>query len=151
MDEEMKKHTPVAPFAYDFDYYYCKDSEDPERRKFISLMTQRDAKYKKPAEETYVGTGLVQGDELVRESFFLNIDPPVPQIKQIDGYSPEEEEESSDEGGQGDGGEETNPDDGCEDPGNGCDEPGNDTPTDGGDDNNGGDEPTVDPEPTDEP
>ena len=140
MDEEMKKHTPVAPFAYDFDYYYCKDSEDPERRKFISLMTQRDAKYKKPAEEVYVGTGLVKDDELVRESFFLNIDPPVPQIKQIDGYSIEEEEESSD-----DGGEETNPDDGCEDPGNGCDEPGNDTPTDGGDGNNGGDEPTVEP------
>jgi hypothetical protein len=74
-------------------------------------MTQRDAQYKTPAQEVYVGTGLVsEGTELVRESFFLNIDPPVPQIKQIDGYSPEEEESGSSDGG-GESGGDTTPDD----------------------------------------
>jgi hypothetical protein len=124
MDEEMKKHTPVAPFAYDNDYYLYKDKDEAEKSKFVSFMTQRDAQYKTPAQEVYVGTGLVsEGTELVRESFFLNIDPPVPQIKQIDGYSPEEEESGSSDGGGESGGDTTPDDDGCEDPGNGCDEP----------------------------
>lgn len=113
MDNEMKKHTPVAPFAYDTDYYYCHDVDEPNRREFTSLMVQRDAKYKKTAQETYVGTGLVEGDGLVRESFFLNIEPPTPQIMEIDGYSPEEEESSEDEG-QNEGDDNANQNNGCE-------------------------------------
>ena len=48
-------------------------------------MTQRDAQYKTPAQEVYTKEGMMW------ESFRENIEPPTPQIKEIDGYKSEEE------------------------------------------------------------
>ena len=68
------------PFAYSF-------GEEP---RFISLMTQRDAKYKKAAEEVYNAEHLEE-DELYRRAFNGTIEVPTPHISEIDGYSPAED------------------------------------------------------------
>lgn len=78
----------LAPFAYDNEYYLYTEKEKAEEDKFTSFMTQRNASYKTPAEEVYNNKKL-EDDELMWESFRENIEPPTPQIKQIDGYEPE--------------------------------------------------------------
>jgi hypothetical protein len=90
------KFTRNAPFAYDNNYYLRTDKEKAEKEKFVSFMTQRDAKYKTPAQEVYNNKHLSDG-ELFKESFMHNIDPPTPQIKEIDGYDAEKTE-STEEG-----------------------------------------------------
>lgn len=86
----MATTTSYAPFAYNNEYYLYTEKEQAEKEKFVSFMTQRDAKYKTPAEEVYNNKHL-DDKELIWESFRENIEPPTPQIKQIDGYDPEEE------------------------------------------------------------
>ena len=75
----------TAPFAYDNDFYVYMDKDDAEKSKFVSFMTQREAEYKEPAEEVYTQEGNMW------ESFRENIEPPTPQIKEIDGYKSEKE------------------------------------------------------------
>lgn len=86
----MAKITGYAPFAYDNEYYVYTPKEDAEEKKFESFMTQRDAKYKQPAEEVYNNKHL-DDEELYWQSFRENIEPPTPQIKEVDGYDPESE------------------------------------------------------------
>lgn len=68
------------PFAYNMD----------ENPRFNSLMTQRKAEFKIPAEEVY-NNKKQEDDKLMWESFRENIEAPTPQIKEIDGYKSEEE------------------------------------------------------------
>ena len=86
-----KKTTQFAPFAYNNDYYLYTEKEEAEKNKFVSFMKQRNASYKTPAEEIYNNKKL-EDQELLWESFKENIEPPTPQIKEIDGYEPENEE-----------------------------------------------------------
>lgn len=86
-DCETQKPKMINPFAYTM----------IEERGNISLMTQREASYREPAEEIYNNKKLDDG-KLFWESFRDNIEPPTPQIKEIDGYK-SEEEVSGEEGG----------------------------------------------------
>lgn len=79
-----------APFAYDTDYYMYTEQEEAKKKKFLSFHTQREASYKKPAEEIYNNKHLEE-KELFWGSFRENIEPPTPQIKEVDGYKSEEE------------------------------------------------------------
>ena len=83
--------TGIYPFAYDNEYYVYTEKEEAEKEKFISFMTQRNASYKTPAEEVYNNKKLTD-EELMWESFRENIEPPTPQIKQVDGFEPENNE-----------------------------------------------------------
>lgn len=74
------KITGYAPFAYDFE----------TEGEFISFMKQRNAKYKTPAEEDF-NTEDISGLDLFRN----NIQPPTPQIKEIDGYDAASEIQST--------------------------------------------------------
>lgn len=85
-----ENNTLIAPFAYNNEYYLYTDRETAEKVKFVSFMTQREASYKEPAEEVYNYKHLSDGI-LMRESFRENIEPPTPQIKQVDGFKSEEE------------------------------------------------------------
>lgn len=85
------KFIGLAPFAYDNEYYVYTEKEQADKDKFVSFMTQRNASYKTPAEELYNNKKL-EDQELMWESFRENIEPPTPQIKQIDGYEPENKE-----------------------------------------------------------
>ncbi len=76
---------PFHPFEYNMG----------EEVKFTSFMTQRDAKFKKSAEEVYNNKHL-DDKELLWEAFRENIEPPTPQIKEIDGYEAEEDNTSTD-------------------------------------------------------
>ena len=75
----------ISPFAYDNDFFVYMDKDEADKKKFVSFMTQRDAQYKTPAQEVYTKEGMMW------ESFRENIEPPTPQIKEIDGYKSEEE------------------------------------------------------------
>lgn len=101
MTEDYKKHTPKAPFAYDYDFYIYTEKEQAKKDQFVSLMTQRDASYRTPAEEIYNNKHL-EDDDLMWESFRDNIEPPTPQIKELDGYKPEEEVSGGSEGSSDD-------------------------------------------------
>ena len=101
MADEYKKNTPIAPFAYDYDYYLYTEKEQAEKDQFVSLMTQREASYRTPAEEIYNNKHLEDGI-LMRESFRDNIEPPTPQIKELDGYKSEEEGSGGGEGSSDD-------------------------------------------------
>jgi len=68
---------------YDGVYYQNKSKEDADKEKFVSFMTQREAEYKEPAKECYNKTEW--------EAFRENIEPPTPQIEEIDGYKAEKE------------------------------------------------------------
>lgn len=89
---EEKKYVTAHPFAYNI----IEDNGN------ISLMTQREASYREPAEEVYNNKKLDDG-KLFWESFRDNIEPPTPQIKELDGYKSEEEvsQDGEDDGGQG--------------------------------------------------
>lgn len=76
------------PFAYDTDYYMYTDREEAKKKKFVSLMEQRNAQYKDTEEEVYNNQKL-SDKELLWKSFRDNIEPPTPQIKEIDGYETE--------------------------------------------------------------
>lgn len=78
------------PFAYDNDYYVYTDREKAKNEKFDSFLTQREASYKEPAEEVYNNKHLEDKD-LIWEAFRGNIEPPTPQIKEVDGYKSENE------------------------------------------------------------
>lgn len=109
MSEEYKKHTPIAPFAYDTDYYLYTDKEVAEKEQFVSLMTQRDAVYKDAAEETFIPEKL--GDYPAFWAVFRdNLEAPTPRILEIDGYDGEETEGGG-ESGEDDG--QSGDDDGC--------------------------------------
>jgi len=111
----------LHPFAYDNEYYLYTEKEEAEKEKFVSFMTQRNAQYKEPAEEIYNNKKLEE-DELIWESFRDNIEPPTPQIKQVDGFDSEEEiKNNSDDGGcdGDDNPDDTNPDDNPDDNNNG--------------------------------
>lgn len=56
-----------------------------EQEEFISFYTQRNAKYKKVAEQSYNPNAL--------ESYVEDKQPPTPQIMEIDGYDAEETNE----------------------------------------------------------
>ena len=73
------------PFAYDNEYYLYTEKEKATKEKFESFLTQREASYKKSAEEVYNNKHL-EDKELFWEAFRGNIDVPTPQIKEIDGY-----------------------------------------------------------------
>ena len=90
MNNDYKKHTPIAPFAYDDSFYLYTEKEYAEKEKFVSFLTQREASYKTPAEEIYNNKHL-SDSELMKESFRENIEPPTPQIKEVDGYKSKEE------------------------------------------------------------
>lgn len=90
MANENKTNTSFHPFAYDTDYYVYTDKEKAEKEKFTSFMTERQASYKATAEEVYNNKKL-DDQELFWESFRENIDPPTPQLKEIDGYKSDEE------------------------------------------------------------
>lgn len=77
---EESKIVTAHPFAYNM----------VEEKGNISLMTQREASYREPAEEVYNNKKLDDG-KLFWESFRDNIEPPTPQIKELDGYKSEEE------------------------------------------------------------
>lgn len=97
MDNSKQK---FYPFAYEFG----------GEEKFESFLTQRKAEYKEPAEEVYNNKHL-EDKELLWEAFRENIEPPTPQIKEVDGYKSEKEisSDNTDDGGEGneDGGENT--------------------------------------------
>ena len=78
------------PFAYDNEYYLYTDKEKAKDEKFESFLTQREASYKEPAEEVYNNKHL-EDKELFWEAFRENIEPPTPQIKEVDGYKSESE------------------------------------------------------------
>lgn len=82
--DEMKKHTITNPFAYEMN----------DKQKHISLMTQREASYKEPAEETFIPETLGEYPRFWAV-FKDNLEAPTPQIMQIDGYKPEEDESSN--------------------------------------------------------
>jgi len=78
--QDIKMKTIVNPFAYDME----------EGKEHISLMTQREASYKTPAEENFIPETL--GDYPQFWAVFRdNIEAPTPQIKELDGYKSEEE------------------------------------------------------------
>jgi TPR repeat protein len=66
------------------------DKEKAKDEKFESFLTQREASYKEPAEEVYNNKHL-EDKELFWEAFRENIEPPTPQIKEVDGYKPQSE------------------------------------------------------------
>lgn len=101
---ETTRYTGLHPFAYDNEYYMYKEKEQAEKEKFVSFMSQRNAKYMEPAEEVYNNKKL-DDTELLWESFRDNIEPPTPQLQVIDGYEPLEESSGNDSGDSGDGGE----------------------------------------------
>jgi hypothetical protein len=112
---------PFYPFEYNMG----------EEVKFTSFMTQRDAKFKKSAEEVYNNKHL-DDKELLWEAFRENIEPPTPQIKEIDGYEAEEDNTSTDNtGGEGN----TNTTDGETTGGEGNTTDNNETDTTGGESN----------------
>lgn len=78
------------PFAYDNEYYLYTEKEKATKEKFESFLTQREASYKKSAEEVYNNKHL-EDKELFWEAFRGNIDVPTPQIKEIDGYKSQSE------------------------------------------------------------
>ena len=78
------------PFAYDNEYYLYTEKEKATNEKFESFLTQREASYKKSAEEVY-NKKQREDKELFWEAFRGNIDVPTPQIKEIDGYKPQSE------------------------------------------------------------
>ena len=78
------------PFAYDNEYYLYTEKEKATNEKFESFLTQREASYKKSAEEVYNNKHL-EDKELFWEAFRGNIDVPTPQIKESDGYKPQSE------------------------------------------------------------
>ena len=86
----MDKKTKFHPFAYDNEYYIYTNKEKAEKEKFVSFLTQREASYKEPAKEIYNNKKL-DAKELMWESFTQNIEPPTPQIKEVDGYKAESE------------------------------------------------------------
>lgn len=89
------------PFAYDNEYYMYVKKEEAEKKKFVSLMTQREAEYTTMAEGEYNNMKLSDG-QMEWLAFRDNIEPPTPQIMQIDGYKSEEEVDGE-ESGSGDG------------------------------------------------
>ena len=89
---EEKKYVTAHPFAYNM----IEDNGN------ISLMTQREASYREPAEEVYNNKKLDDG-KLFWESFRDNIEPPTPQIKELDGYKSEEEVSGEEDGDDGQG------------------------------------------------
>jgi len=80
-EEGSEEKKPMSnPFAYDM----------IEEVRHISLMTQREASYKKTAEETFIPDEL--GDYTKSWAVFRdNIEAPTPRIMEIDGYKSEEE------------------------------------------------------------
>lgn len=86
-----KTFTGIYPFAYNNEYYLYVDQKKAEKEKFVPFMKQRNASYKTPAEEVYNNKKL-EDDELIWESFRENVEPPTPQIQEIDGYEPENKE-----------------------------------------------------------
>lgn len=99
----------IHPFAYDNEYYVYTEKEEADKKKFVSFMTQRNAKYMEPAEEVYNNKHL-EDNELMWESFRDNIEPPTPQLKVIDGYE-SLSEVSGDSGNCGDDSQDDSGDD----------------------------------------
>lgn len=93
-----QKYVGYHPFAYDNEYYLYTKKEEAEKKKFITFMTQRNAKYMTPEEEVYNNKKL-DDTELLWESFRDNIEPPTPQLKVIDGYDSQEENSGDSENG----------------------------------------------------
>ena len=52
-----------------------------EQRKCVSFYEQRNEKYKETAEQSF--------DTDENKSFMENIEPPTPQLMEIDGYEPQ--------------------------------------------------------------
>ena len=104
-----KKYVGFHPFAYDNEYYLYTKKEEAEKKKFVTFMEQRNAKYMTPEKEVYNNKKL-EDTELLWESFKDNIEPPTPQLKVIDGYDSQEEIGGTDGncGGDGENGENNN-------------------------------------------
>ena len=96
------------PFAYDNEYYMYVKKEEAEKKKFVSLMTQREAEYTTMAEGEYNNMKLSDG-QMEWLAFRDNIEPPTPQLQRIDGYDSAEESGGN---GESEGGNNSSDDNG---------------------------------------
>lgn len=81
MNEEIKKNTPFAPFAYtDINLYPTK--EEAEKMKPIPLTEQREVEYSDPKDNVFNNKHLSK-EELIWQSFRYGLDVPPTKLKEV--------------------------------------------------------------------
>lgn len=92
----------MNPFAYNFGGTIYDKVEDPEKDIFLSIMTQRKAKYTKGHDGVFNPQNLDE-KKIMWHTFFHQDWTPQPAVRMVDAFESLSEGGASGEGGNGDG------------------------------------------------